>query len=76
MHTWSGVFTELFNKYLTYNYISSIIFSHDDTENKRLKNEIKKLNEELNNQKEITNFWKDMFEKTAIKCKNQLINDE
>ena len=51
MHTWSGVFTELFNKYLTYNYISSIIFSNDDTETKKLKNEIKKLNEELKNQK-------------------------
>ena len=76
MYTWSGIFTELFNKYLNYNYISSIVFSYDDTENKRLKNEIRKLNEELNNQKEITNLWKSMFEKTAIKCKNQLINED
>tara|TARA_B100000925_G_C21788529_1_gene379473 strand:+ start:223 stop:465 length:243 start_codon:yes stop_codon:yes gene_type:complete len=76
MHTWSGIFTELFNKYLTYNYISSIVFSYDDTENKRLKNEIKKLNNELDNQKEITNFWKSMFEKTAIKHKKELINED
>jgi len=76
MYTWSGIFTELFNKYLNYNYLSSIVFSYDDTENKRLKNEIRKLNEELNNQKEITNFWKSMFEKTAIKCKNELINED
>lgn len=75
MHTWSGIFTELFNKYLNYNYLSSI-FIQDNTENENLKNEIIKLNNELDNQKEITNFWKSMFEKTAIKCKNQLINED
>ena len=75
MYTWSGIFTELFNKYLNYNYLSSI-FIQDNTENQKLKNEIRKLNEELNNQKEITNFWKSMFEKTAIKCKNELINED
>jgi hypothetical protein len=76
MHTWSGIFTELFNKYLNYNYLSSIIFIQDNTENENLKNEIRKLNNELDNQKEITNFWKSMFEKTAIKYKNELINED